>query len=180
MPIPEVADGFTGTVTRITLGAGPDAGGTRTSTVAVGGAHNVVYGGAPGDAGQRPVIAMDVLDTRPADWPEVLLKPFDTVADNPGDWAKKCVEECGADLICLKFDGIHPDKGDKDAEHAVKVTKEVLDAVGVPLVLWSSGNDEKDNQVMPKVSQAAKGENCLIGTVEESNYKSLTAIAFES
>ncbi len=30
---------------------------------------------------------------------------------------------------------------------------------------------------MPNVSQAAKGENCLIGAVEESNYKSLTAIA---
>ena len=30
---------------------------------------------------------------------------------------------------------------------------------------------------MPKVSQAAKGENCLIGTVTEDNYKSLTAIA---
>jgi acetyl-CoA decarbonylase/synthase complex subunit delta len=30
---------------------------------------------------------------------------------------------------------------------------------------------------MPKVSGAAKGENCLIGTVTEDNYKSLTAIA---
>ena len=47
----------------------------------------------------------------------------------------------------------------------------------MPLVLWGSGNDAKDNQVMPKVSEAAKGENCLIGTVTEDNYKSLTAIA---
>jgi len=30
---------------------------------------------------------------------------------------------------------------------------------------------------MPKVSGAAKGENCLIGTITEDNYKSLTAIA---
>jgi len=77
----------------------------------------------------------------------------------------------------LKFDGIHPDKGDKDAAHAAKVTEEVLKAVGVPLILWSCGNDEKDKQVMPKVSGAAKGENCLIGTITEDNYKSLTAIA---
>ena len=57
------------------------------------------------------------------------------------------------------------------------MTEEVLGAVGVPLVLWGCGNDETDNQIIPKVSQAAKGENCLIGTVEENNYKSLTAIA---
>ena len=53
----------------------------------------------------------------------------------------------------------------------------MLKAVAVPLVLWGCGNDEKDNQVMPKVSGAAKGEKCLIGAVTEDNYKSLTAIA---
>jgi acetyl-CoA decarbonylase/synthase complex subunit delta len=53
----------------------------------------------------------------------------------------------------------------------------VLKAVGVPLILWGSGYDEKDNQVMPKVSEAAKGENVLIGSVKEDNYKALTAIA---
>jgi acetyl-CoA decarbonylase/synthase complex subunit delta len=120
---------------------------------------------------------MDILDSKPEDWPEALVEPYKDVLDKPGDWAKKCAEEFGADLICVKFEGIHPDKGDKDAAHAVKVTEEVLKAVGVPLVLWSCGNDEKDNQVMPKVSGAAKGEKCLIGTVTEDNYKSLTAIA---
>jgi acetyl-CoA decarbonylase/synthase complex subunit delta len=120
---------------------------------------------------------MDVLDTRPDDWPDALIEPYKDVLDSPADWAKKCVQEFGAELICVKFEGIHPDKGDKDAAHAVKVTEEVLKAAGVPLVLWSCGYDEKDNQVMPKVSGAAKGESCLIGTVTEDNYKSLTAIA---
>jgi len=84
---------------------------------------------------------------------------------------------CRPDLLEIRFDGIHPDKGDRDADHAVKVTKEVLSAVGVPLILWGCGNNQKDNEVMPKVSGAAKGEKCLIGVVEEDNYKSLTAIA---
>ena len=177
MPVPEITDSYTGSVNRITLGATKEDGGTRTSTVTVGGARNVVYGGSVEDASEKPLIAMDVLDSRPNDWPEVLAEPYKDVMDSPGDWAKKCIEEFGADLICLKFDGIHPDKGDKDAAHAVKVTQEVLKAVGVPLILWGCGNDEKDNQVMPKVSGAAKGEKCLIGTIAEDNYKSLTAIA---
>ena len=177
MPVPDITESFTGSVNRITLGATKDNGGTRTCTVTVGGARNVVYGGSAEDASEKPVIAMDVLDSKPKDWPEVLAEPYKDVMNSPGDWAKKCVEEFGADLICLKFESIHPDRGDNDAAHAVKVTEEVLKAVGVPLVLWNCGNDEKDNQVMPKVSEAAKGENCLIGTITENNYKSLTAIA---
>jgi len=177
MSIPEIADNYTGSVNRVTLGATKENGGSRTSTITVGGARNVVYGGGADQASEKPVIAMDVLDSEPTDWPELLAEPYKDVLDNPAEWAKKCIEEFGADLICLKFDGIHPDKGDKDADHAAKVTKDVLKAVGVPLVLWGCGNDEKDNQVMPKVSGAAKGENCLLGTITEDNYKSLTAIA---
>lgn len=78
-------------------------------------------------------------------------------------------------MICLKLEGIHPDKGDKSAEHAVKVVKSILAAVGVPLLIWGCEHDEKDNEVMPKVSQAAKGENCLMGVVTQDNYKTLTA-----
>jgi acetyl-CoA decarbonylase/synthase complex subunit delta len=177
MPVPEIVESFTGSVNRVTLGATKDDGGTRTSKVTVGGARNVVYGGGFEDASEKPVIALDVIDTSPDDWPDVLSEPYKDVLGSPGDWAKKCVEELGADLICIKFDGIHPDKANKDESHAVKVTEEVLKAVGVPLVLWGCGNDEKDNQVMPKVSEAAKGENCLVGSVTEDNYKSLTAIA---
>jgi len=177
MPVPTVADSYKSAVNKVVLGATRDAGGTRSRRVEIGGSTHVVYGGAPNQMGLKPVIAVDVLDGAPTDWPEVLLAPYKDVVDKPDAWAKKCVDELGADLICLKFEGIHPDKGHKDAAHAVAVTKKVLKAVGVPLILWGCGHDEKDNQVMPKVSEAAKGENCLIGAVTEDNYKSLTAIA---
>jgi len=177
MQVPEVSESFTGQVIKITLGATKADGGTRTSTVTIGGARNVTYGGSIEDRSEKPVIAMDVLDTKPNKWPDVLAEPYKDVLDSPGDWAKKCIEKFGADLICIKFDGIHPDKANKDAAHAVKITEQVLKTVGVPLILWGCGNDAKDNEVMPKVSEAAKGQKCLIGTIKEDNYKSLTAIA---
>ena len=136
MPVPEIAESFAGSVNRVTLGATKDAGGTRSSTITVGGAKNVVYGGSGEDAGETPVVAMDVLDGKPTDWPDALVEPYKDVLDSPADWAKKCVEEFGAELICVKFEGIHPDKGDLGADHAVKVTEDVLRAVSVPLVLW--------------------------------------------
>ena len=173
MPLPTVQESYSGSVNEVALG-----GGSRKATVKIGGAKTIPYGGdAPAAAGHRPVIAIDVLDTAPADWPPALAEAYAGVLADPAAWAKKAVEEWGADLVCVKFDGIHPDKGDGDAAHAVEVTHKVLGAVGVPLILWGSGSDEKDNAVMPKVSEAAKGEKVLLGTVTQDNYKNLTAVA---
>jgi acetyl-CoA decarbonylase/synthase, CODH/ACS complex subunit delta len=172
MPLPPYQDAHSGQVNEITLG-----GGTRKKTVTIGGARAVPFGGDRAATGRRPVIAVDVLDAPPDDFPPALADAWAGVLADPAAWARKAVTECGADLICIKFDGLHPDKGNRDANHAVAVTRQVLAAVDVPLVLWSSGNDEKDNAVMPKVSQAAKGEKVLLGPVVQENYKSLTAVA---
>lgn len=176
MDVPDAAERFTGQVNEVTLGATAEAGGTRGRTVTVGGARSVAAAGARETAGRRPVIAMDVLDRTPEDWPETLLKPFEGVLDDPGAWAKRCVDDFGADLICLMLEGTHPDKGDKSPAQAVEAAKAILQAVPVPLIVWCGGDDAKDNKVMPEVSQALKGENCLLGVATEDNYKTLTAV----
>jgi acetyl-CoA decarbonylase/synthase complex subunit delta len=172
MPLPAVQESYSGRVNEVTLG-----GGTRKKTLTIGGAKTIVYGGDRAVTGNRPLIAIDVLDAAPQDWAPVLAEAYGNVLSDPAAWAKKAVEEFGADLVCVKFDGIHPDKGNLGAAEAVAVTKKVIAAVGVPLILWGSGNDEKDNAVMPKVSEVAKGEKVLLGTVTQDNYKSLTATA---
>jgi acetyl-CoA decarbonylase/synthase complex subunit delta len=172
MPLPPIQETWSGRVNELTLG-----GGTRTRTVTVGGSKTFPYAGEPAALGRRPVIAIDVLDAAPDDWPEALAAEWSDVWSDPGAWAAKAVETCGADLVCVKFEGIHPDKGGRDAAHAVAVTRRVLEAVGVPLILWGCEQNETDNAVLAKVSEAAKGENVLLGRVTEDNYKSLTAVA---
>jgi acetyl-CoA decarbonylase/synthase complex subunit delta len=172
MPLPAVQESYSGRVNEVTLG-----GGTRKKTLTVGGAKTIAYGSDRAVTGRRPLIAIDVLDAAPQDWAPVLAEAYGNVLSDPAAWAKKAVEEFGADLVCVKFDGIHPDKGNLGAAEAVAAAKKVLGAVGVPVILWGSGNDEKDNAVMPKVSEAAKGEKALLGTVTQDNYKSLTATA---
>ncbi|KPK45289.1 MAG: acetyl-CoA decarbonylase/synthase complex subunit delta [Planctomycetes bacterium SM23_25] len=171
MPLPPVKDAYSGRVNEMTLG-----GGDRKS-VTIGGAKTIPHGGDREATGHKPVIAIDVLDAAPEEWPPVLAEAYADVLDDPAAWARKAVEEFGAELVCVKFDGIHPDKGDRGAPHAVEVAGKVLDAVDVPIILWGSGNPDKDNAVMPKVSEAAKGQNVLLGTVTEDNYKNLTAIS---
>lgn len=177
MDLPAVSEKWSNNVKKLTIGATKADGGTRETTVTVGGAKSIPFMDFDGEIGNRPVIAMDVLDDVPADWPDVLKKAIgEDVLGDPAKWAKKCVEEFGADMICLKLDSIHPDKGDKSAEEAADTVRAVLEAVKVPLIIWGCEFNEKDNQVMPKVSQAAKGEKCLLAYAAQDNYKVITAV----
>jgi len=170
-----VKESWTNKINTVTIGATSAEGGTRTSVVIVGGETTMPFMHFEGEMPNRPVIAMEVLDMEPEDWPEVLAEPFGDVLGDPAAWAKKCVEEYKADMICLTLLSAHPDWGDTSAEHAVEVVKSVLEAVGVPLIIWGPDNAEKVNEVIPKCSQAAAGENCLIGTAVQDNYKTITA-----
>ena len=166
---------WTGKINTVTLGATEKEGGTRTSQITVGGETALPFLFKEGDIPHAPVIAMEVLDAEPTDWPEVLKKPFGDALKDPVKWAVKCVEEYKARLICVKLIGTHPDFGNKSAEDAAKLVKDILQAVKVPLIILGSGDDEKDNAVLAKASEAAKAEKCLIGDATEKNYKTLAA-----
>jgi acetyl-CoA decarbonylase/synthase complex subunit delta len=176
MQIPDIKEKWTSQVSELTLGATKEEGGTRAHTITIGGAKTLPFIGFEGDPGNKTVIAMDVLDIPPTYWPEVVQEPYRDVFNEPGAWAKKCVEEFGADMICIRLEGIHPDQGDNDADHAVKAVRSVAESVGVPLIVWGCGDDEKDNQVFPKVSEALRGEKALLGPVTQDNYKTVTAV----
>ncbi|MDR4498685.1 MAG: CO dehydrogenase/acetyl-CoA synthase subunit delta [Candidatus Scalindua sp.] len=176
MQIASIEEKWAGAVKEVTIGATKESGGTRESVVTVGGARCIPFMDFDGDQGNRPVIAMDVYDLPPENLPEPLLKHYKDVMNDPASWAKKCAEEYGADLICLKLDGIHPDKGNRSSNDAIKTVKSILEAVSIPLIIWGCENDERDNEVMPKVSQAAAGEKCLLGVATQENYKTITAV----
>jgi len=177
MPVPDAGDSWSGKVNEVTIGATKASGGTRGKTITVGGAQVMPFAGDRARRGNRPVIAADVLDVAPADWPRPLAEAYKDVFGNPGAWAAKAIREFKADLLCVKLDGTHPDKGDRSPEDAVKTVKAVKEAVDVPIIVWGSDSAAKDNAVMPKVSQLLKGENALLGVITKDNYKTLTAVA---
>ncbi|MGB2705528.1 MAG: CO dehydrogenase/acetyl-CoA synthase subunit delta [Candidatus Omnitrophota bacterium] len=166
---------WTGKVSSVTIGATEKDGGTRISQVTVGGEEALPYLFKEGDIPNAPVIAMEVLDIEPADWPRTLKEPFADVLKDPVKWAIKCAEVHKAALICVKLIGTHPDFGNRTADDTAKLIKDILQAVKVPLIILGSGDEEKDNIVLAKASEVAKGEKCLIGEATEKNYKTLTA-----
>jgi acetyl-CoA decarbonylase/synthase complex subunit delta len=170
-----VKEKWTGKVNTVVIGATPEEGGTRTSTVTIGGAETLPFLSFEGAVGRRPAIAAEVWDSGGEAWPEVLRQAYGEALSSPGEWAKKAVE-FGVDLICLRLMGAHPDSGDRSPQQCAQTVKEVLAAVGVPLIIWGCGVDEKDNQILPAASAAAKGENCLMGTAREKNYRTIVAV----
>jgi len=173
MPIQYPAEKYTGKIAEITLGATKEEGGTRTRKVTIGGQNALTFHNADGAYPNTPAVAMEVYDTIP-EFPEQIVKAFGSVLGNPVAWARKCVEEWHADLICLKLRGTNPEAENRSPEESAKVVEEVLKAVGVPLIVYGSGAEEKDTQVMQAVGEVLKKENCAIGMAENEKYKSMS------
>ncbi|HJN16540.1 MAG TPA: CO dehydrogenase/acetyl-CoA synthase subunit delta [Armatimonadota bacterium] len=159
----------------VTIGATAADGGTRTSTVTIGGEETLPFLKFEGATPNPPVIAMEVLDVAPEDLPPSMLEAVGDVLNDPAAWAKKCVDEFGAEMICLRFQGADPEGADKSPEECGAVLKSVLEAVGVPLIIWGCGDYEKDNNLIPVLSQAAAGERCALGSAVQDNYKTIAA-----
>ena len=174
--IPDVKKSWPHAINAVTIGATSADGGTRTSTVTVGGETTLPFYHFEGAMPNRPVVAMEVWDVPAEDWAEAVRAPFADVLADPAAWAKTCVDEFGAELICLRLKGCDPNGADRSPAEAAATAKAIAEAVGVPLIVWGCGNDDKDNEVFPVVAEALSGENCLLGTITEDNYKTLTAL----
>lgn len=162
-------------INTVTIGATSQEGGTRSKVVKVGGESGLPFLFNEADNPNKPIIASEIWDITPTDWPQELSEQFKDVWQEPLDWAEKCVKDYKAELLCVKLAGSHPDLANKDADTQAKFISALLKRVKVPLIILGCGDDEKDNLVLPACSQAAKNERCLIGDAIQENYKTLTA-----
>jgi acetyl-CoA decarbonylase/synthase, CODH/ACS complex subunit delta len=166
-------------VSTVTIGAFGIEGCTRTSQISTGGMKTLPFLPGEGDLPHLPVVAMEILDVLPEDYPDSLRELYGPAAGNPAEQAKLCVEKYGAPLVAIRLQGTHPDEGDRDPAHACAVVRNVLDAVSVPLIVLGCGVAGKDALVLPAVSREARGERLLIGTAQQENYRPIVKAAIE-
>ncbi|MCF8024193.1 MAG: acetyl-CoA decarbonylase/synthase complex subunit delta [Desulfobacteraceae bacterium] len=161
---------YAGSISPITLGKGDKA-------VTVGGESCLPLYTFEGEMPNKPRIAMEIWDMEPSDWAEPAKKPFEDVLSDPAAWAKKCVEDYGADMIVLQLKSADPNGKDASPDEIVATVKKVLEAINVPLILWGTANNQKDEEVLKKVSESCEGENLVLGPVEDDNHKGIGASA---
>ncbi|NQU25706.1 MAG: acetyl-CoA decarbonylase/synthase complex subunit delta [Candidatus Nealsonbacteria bacterium] len=176
MSVPDAKEKWTGQISTVTIGATSAEGGTRGSTVTIGGQTGIPFLSFDGGVPNPPAIALEVFDVTPTTWAPPLEAIYGDVWSDPAAWAKR-VTELGADLVNLRLIGTHPDEGDRSPDEAAETVKAVLSATDLPLIIWGSGVPAKDQLVMPKVAEAASGENCLLGAAIEDEYRTITAAA---
>jgi len=164
-------------VSVMSIGATKQEGGTRSKVIKVGGEATLPFLFNEAALPLKPVIAYEIWDIPPFDWPQELNQSWGGVLNNSLDWAQKCARDFKADLLCVRLMGAHPDFGNKSPEQEAKFVAELLKKVDLPLIILGSGDDTKDNLVLPACCEAAKGECCLFGDAVQDNYKTLTAAA---
>jgi len=146
-------------------------------TAKVGGENTLPFLSFEGELPNKPVIAYEIQDTLPDDWPDTVKNLYADVSNNPVKWAKYCQDELKAQAIAIRLVSTHPDRENRSPEDAAKTVKEVLSAIDVPLIILGSNHIEKDAPVLVAAAQAASGYNCIIGKAQEGNYKTITAAA---
>ncbi len=166
--IPKTA--YSGKIKEIKLGKGDKA-------VTVGGETAYPFYLFEGEMPNLPKIAMEVYDSVPEEWPEAALGPFTGVTDDPVAWAKKCVNNYGAEMICLQLISTDPNGLNRDAEEAATLVKKVADAIDVPLIVWGTANHDKDTEVLRRVSELCQDKRLILGPVDEGDHKKIGAAA---
>jgi len=170
MPSVEIPiEKWTGQVHQVTLG------GNGRKSITVGGETTLPFLKFDGSIPNKPAVAVEIQDIAPAGWAPTLLSAWGDVVNDPAAWAKKAVEY-GAEAILLNLKSAHPDEGNTGIAEAKAVTDKVLNAVDVPLIVIGTGVAEKDNEVLPAVSEAARGQRIALGNCEEKNYRTVVAV----
>ena len=163
-------ENYTGTIQEVVIGEGDKA-------IKVGGQNAMPLCGFEGDFPNKPRIAMEVFDAAPEEWAAAVADVYKDVLGDPVAWAKKNVEEFGAEMICLQLASTDPNAANVSADDAANIAKSVAEAISVPLIVYGSGNAEKDVEVLTKVSEVCAGHNLLLGPIVEENFRQIGASA---
>ena len=163
-------ESYSGSIRNISIGDGDNA-------VTIGGETSYPFYQFEGEMPNKPKIAMEIWDIEPDDWPEAVIAPLKDVISDPVAWAKKCVDEYGADIVVIQLKSTDPNGKDAGPEEAAALVKKVSDAIDVPLVVWGTANVQKDEAVLKKISEECQGKNLTLGPVDDKNYKGIGASA---
>jgi acetyl-CoA decarbonylase/synthase complex subunit delta len=162
---------YSGAIKTVTIGKGDKA-------ITLGGETSYPFYVFEGVMPHKPRVAMEVWDKNPGeDWAAPALEPFKDVAGDPVAWAQKSIKDYGAEAIALILVSTDPNGDNASPESAAATAKKVAAAIDVPLLVYGTGNVEKDAEVLKAVAEACDGFNLTIGPVQDKNYKQIGAAA---
>jgi acetyl-CoA decarbonylase/synthase complex subunit delta len=167
---------WAGQVREILLGATQEEGGTRKKTVIIGGETTLPFLDFEAPMPNPPRIAVEIKDHRPDDWSPILLEAWGDAVDDPAMWAK-AAEKLDVDLLLLSISLDDAEGKETTVQQAASAVRQVLDATGLPLIVFGPGQTEKDIEILVAVAEEAAGERIALGVCDDKNYKTIVAAA---
>lgn len=124
-----------------------------------------------------PRLALDVWDYDPSEeWPAALREAYAGVMDDPGAWARKCVDY-GADLVALHLKSSDPADRNTGPTEAVESVRKVVEAVQVPVIVYGMGLEYRDAETLAAVAEAFVGRHLILGPVTAKSYRQVAPLA---
>lgn len=174
----QVPDSYPSQIREVTLGATKGEGGSRGSTITVGGSRALPFTHPSLPPPHPPVVAMDVFDTK-IPMPKALIGHLSEVIDDPAAWAAMNVNKYGADMVTVHLLSTDPLISNSTPKQAAKTVEEVLQAVDVPLIIGGCGDPKKDALTFAEIAEMADGERLLLNSVtsDMADAKTLEPVA---
>lgn len=164
-------ESYSGRVAEVVIGKGEKA-------LKVGGENVLPFHFFEGTITNLPRLALEVLDSVPSSWSEWEVRPYKDVVSDPVRWANRALE-LGADLVCLRLVSTDPAGQNVPGDKAAETVKKVASAIRSPLIVYGSGDETKDIEVLTKVAEVCAGEVLLLGPVVKENYEPISKAALE-
>ncbi|MHB1347137.1 MAG: acetyl-CoA decarbonylase/synthase complex subunit delta [Candidatus Humimicrobiaceae bacterium] len=122
----------------------------------------------------KPIIAIEIYDEAPANWPDCVSKYYSDVLDDPVLWAKKAIADFGADAVCLQLKSLANDEP-ADYESLAELALKLNSSIDKPLIVYGDGTLDRISEALKKISEKNPNTNMLLGFAEEDNYKTVGA-----
>lgn len=132
-------DSYTGTIGTLSFG--------HKKQITIGGEDCLSFYTFEGKMPHKPLVALEVWDMAPDNWPKILNDIYGDVYEDPVKWARKCVEEFKARAISIKLASTDPNGLGRSPEEAAQVVKKMVEAVDVNIFT----DPQKPMQVEEKI-----------------------------
>jgi acetyl-CoA decarbonylase/synthase complex subunit delta len=162
---------YNGKVAEVVIGKGE-------KSVKIGGESVLPFHFFEGKIENKPLLALEIQDADPVTWAEWVREPYKDVIADPVAWANKCIE-IGADLICLRLASTDPAGDNAPADKAAETVKKVVAAAKVPVIVYGSGDEAKDVDVLIAVAEVCDGEKLLLGPLAKENFEPISKAALD-
>jgi acetyl-CoA decarbonylase/synthase, CODH/ACS complex subunit delta len=160
-------DEYSGEVNIVKLGTGKNE-------ITVGGDSTLPFYSFDKKQKSKPIIAVEIYDEAPENWPDCVKKYYADVLGDPVLWAKKAITDFGADAICLQLKSLANDEP-ADYEAIADITSKLNSSIDKPLIVYGDGTPDRISEALKKISEKNPNTNILLGYAEEDNYKTVGA-----